>query len=346
VNVERTFTARGAPRRHGREVRHVNPRLGNLVAVAVAGLGVTLSVGAAPRAPRPVDDSYTVSQRYYAYREQYPQLRWPTLEFQAGQRVLFDRLYKRLGDRELHVDVFLPEASKANRSALLLVHGGGWRSGNKSNFYAIANQLAQRGYAVFLPEFRLSIEAPYPAGLVDVNDALLWAKSQAAEFGIDPARIALGGESSGGQMAALLAYTSDRDLFKSHAGSDTGVRALIDLDGVLDMTAPHALKFENAAGNASPFALWVGGSMERAGARWREASAATHVGPHSPPTLVIASGDPRFTAGIDAVLATLKGHGIRAEKVDFPDTPHAFWLFDPYVGQIAERIDTFLRSAR
>jgi pectinesterase len=323
---------------------------GSVVAAVAATLAAVLAgacaSAAGPRALRPVDDSYTVSQRYYAYTEQYPQLQlqWPTLQFQPGQRVLFDRLYKKVGERELHIDVFLPEPARATHRAIVLVHGGGWRSGNKSNFYAIANQLAQRGHAVFLPEFRLSPEAPYPAGLVDLNDAILWTKGQAATFGIDPGQVALGGESSGGHMAALLAYTADLDLYKAHAGDDTRVSALIDLDGVLDLASPLALKYENAAGAQSPVALWLGGSMEQVPAKWREASAARHVGPHSPPTLVIAGGDPRFTAGVEDVLPALRSHGIRCQYSAFDGTPHAFWLFDPYVAQVVAKIDAFLRD--
>ena len=121
----------------------------------------------------------------------------------------------------------------------MLVHGGGY-SRRETEFYAMANLLAQRGYAVFLPEYRRSPEAPYPAGLIDVNDALAWVKAQAGTYGVDRDHIALGGGSSGGQMAALLAYTSNTSLFKTHANDDTRVNALFDLDGVLNFTSAGA----------------------------------------------------------------------------------------------------------
>jgi acetyl esterase len=297
---------------------------------------------------RRIDDSYTISQRYYAYRDEYPHLKVPALEFQAGQQILFDRLYKKLGERELHLDVFLPKARRATRQAsgqaVVLVHGGGWRSGNKSNFYAMANMLAQRGYAVFLPEFRLSPEAAYPAGLVDINDAIVWIKQHARDFGIDPRRVAIGGESSGGQMAALLAYTADQALFKTQSGDDTRVNALVDLDGVLDFTTPLALQYENAAGSNSVAAQWLGGAMEQATDKWREASAARHVNAQSPPTLIIAGGQPRFTAGKDEVLAALARHGIRNHYFAFAGAPHTFWLFEPYLSQVVDKTDQFLRG--
>lgn len=310
------------------------------VASAVLGLSVAASALAADLIP--VDDSYTISQRYARYKDQYAGISWPVSEFQSGQTVLFDRLYKTVGERELHVDVFLPLAERRTGQGIVLVHGGGWRSGGKSHFYALANRLAQRGYAVFLPEFRLSPEAPYPAGLIDVNDAIVWAKSQAADFGFDRDKLAIGGASSGGQMAALLAYTADTPLFKSTPTDDTKVSALIDIDGVLDFTTPLALQFENAAGDKSAAGLWLGGAMERVPDRWREASAAQHAGPQSPPTLVISSGIPRFTAGREIVETKLKAQGIRYRYARFENAPHDIWLFDPWFSQIVDQIDGFL----
>ena len=320
------------------------PRKAHVVMAAL--LGTCASAVAGSGELRPIDDSYNVAQRYDAYKAQYPQLRVPVLEFQAGQRVLFDRLYKKIGERSLHVDVFLPAVAHNTHRAIVLVHGGGWRSGNKSNFYAMANLLAQRGIASFLPEYRLSPEAKYPASLQDLNDAIAWAKSQAGTLGIDRNQIAIGGESTGGQVAALLAYTADRDLYKTHAGDDTRVSALVDLDGVLDLTAPLALQYENAAGSTSLAAQWLGGSMEQDPKRWREASAATYAGAHSPPTLVVTSGEPRFTAGLDEIKVALQAHGIRCDVAAFDGTPHAFWLFDPYVGQVVDKIDAFLRAVK
>lgn len=317
----------------------------NLVA-ALAVLSLHAAHAAAPLLP--VDDSYTASRRYRAYKEQFPAIELPQLVFARGQRVLNDRLYKMVGDRELHCDVFLPVSAKGRTAApaVVFVHGGGWRAGNKSEFYPMANLLAQRGYAVFLPEFRLSPEAAYPAGLVDVNDAIVWVKAQSGAFRVDPARIALAGGSSGGQMAALLAFSSDRKLFKSRDDDDTRVRALIDLDGVLDFMSPLALKYENAAGDSSYAALWLGGSMERATAKWQEASAANYIDAGSPPTFIISSGELRFTAGKDDVLTGLERNGIRHRYLQLEDVPHTFWLFEPYLSRVVREIDEFLRDVR
>ncbi|WP_347304207.1 alpha/beta hydrolase [Croceibacterium sp. TMG7-5b_MA50] len=291
----------------------------------------------------PVDDSYTVSSRFLANQAAHPDYRLPVLTTVAGQQILFDRLYKTVGGRELHSDVFLPPAETGSGQAIVLVHGGGWHSGNKSNFYSMANLLAQRGYVVVLPEFRLAPEAGYPAGVIDVNDAIRWTMSQAAEFGIDPQRVAIGGESSGGQMAALVAYTGGSTLFSGGSDRAPSVNALIDIDGVIDFTTPLALANENR-NDATPAARWLGGSWEQAPDRWREASAATHVGPNSPATLVISGERDRFTAGMEKVLPILAAHGIPHHHAHFADQPHTFWLFQPYTSQVVAEIDTFLQD--
>jgi len=291
---------------------------------------------------RVIDDSYTVSQRYEANRPAHPELMQTSIPLEGGARILFNRRYKQIGARELHADLFLPAPSKANGQAVVLIHGGAWMSGDKSNFYTIAARLAARGYAVILPEFRLSPEAGYPAALVDVNDAIDWVRGQAKDLDIDPARIAIGGESSGGQMAALIAYTGGTSQFAGEGGTAARLNALIDLDGVLDFTDPLALRYENANGENSVAARWLGGSMETAPDRWRESSAASHVGASSPPTLIISGEDARFTAGREKVIAALTTHGIPAQHLHFPGLPHTFWLFDPYAQQVVDAIDAFL----
>lgn len=308
---------------------------------ALGALAIGLVAGAAGAAEHVVDDSYSIARRFEGYRSQYPGIALPQVRPQTGQAIAFDLIYKTVGDRDLHVDVFSPPPARTRRQGLLLVHGGAWRSGSKAHFYAIANLLSQRGYTVFLPEFRLTPEKPYPAGMEDIADALVWAQRQARQYGLGADRIALGGASSGGQMAALLAYRG------APAGADgTVVRpnALIDMDGVLDAGSALALRYENAAGPASPLAQWLGGSFEQASDRWREASAANHVDAASPPTLILSSGTPRFTAGREQVTAALRSRGIRTATYVYPRAPHDFWLFEPYLDQAVAQIATFLAA--
>ncbi|MFS1701838.1 alpha/beta hydrolase fold domain-containing protein [Alteromonas sp. AMM-1] len=295
-----------------------------------------------------VDDGYTPGERFARYKAEHPELQWPALQFREGQTVEFERPYKSLGSRDLHIDTFFPSAENHNGQAIIFIHGGGWRAGNKSNFYPLANKLAQLGYTVFTPEYRLSIEAQYPAGMQDITDAILWVKSNSEALMIHPQKVAIGGGSSGGQMAALAGYTAHTSLYKSDSHksdshSDTSVNAVIDLDGVLDFTTPLALKFENKRKATSAAAMWLGADYEANPARWKEASAATHVNKAAPPTLVISSGQIRFTAGHEAVGQALNQYGIHYEFVALPPTIHTFWLFEPYLSQTTDTIHTFLQ---
>ncbi len=310
-------------------------------------LTVTLLIAMAIQAGEliSVDDSYTISSRFESYRKQDPKLALPDVRFVQGQQILFDRVYRRLGKRELHLDVFKAADAKPLHPGIVLVHGGGWRSGNKSHFYALANRLAQLGYVVILPEYRLSAEARYPAGLEDINHVIVWTKTHAAELGLDLNRLVLGGASSGGQMASLLAYTAEKPLYKAGVeAADTRVAALIDLDGVLDFTDPLALASENKKGQQSAAALWLGGSYEQISEIWRTASAVSHVSTTSVPTLVISSGQLRFTTGKDALFSHLARLNIPTRYYQFDNIIHTYWLFEPYLTETVTQIDGFLQQ--
>jgi len=300
-----------------------------------------LSVASPAVANRVIDDSYSVARRFEGYRSQYPGISLPLIAPQTGQTLAFDLVYKTVGERDLHMDVFSPAPRRNVRQGLVLVHGGAWRSGTKAHFYALANLLAQRGFTIFLPEYRLAVEQPYPAGMDDVADAVAWAKHEAPRYGVRADRIAVGGASSGGQMASLLAY---RAASSANGSARPPVNALIDMDGVLDASSPLALQYENAAGPKSPLARWLGGSFEQVPEVWRAASAASYIGPASPPTLIISSGAPRFTAGRERVTSVLRRNGVRTSTYIYTNAPHDFWLFDPYLKQAVTQITTFLRA--
>jgi pectinesterase len=293
-----------------------------------------------------VDDSYSPGERYARYKPEHPELEWPLQTFRAGQSIAFERPYKRLARRDLHADVFYPSVENQNGQAIVLVHGGGWRSGNKSHFYPLAHLLAQRGYVVMTPEYRLSVEAPYPAGMIDINDAISWLRERAEDFSINPDKIAIGGGSSGGQMAALAGHAAQSGKYHSQPAQNSTVNAVIDLDGVLDFTTELALQFENKKQHNSAAALWLGGTYEELPQIWAEASATHSLHRQSPPTLIISSGQPRFTAGHAEITAYLKKHHIIHQYIELDKTIHTFWLFEPYLSKTAQWIDTFLQRVQ
>lgn len=100
-------------------------------------------------------------------------------------------------------------ASKTNSPSLLYMHGGGWVIGAPETHEDICRSLANRaGIVVVSPDYRLAPEHPYPAAINDCCIALNYMTSEASILGIDPARIAIGGDSAGGNLAAVLAIMS------------------------------------------------------------------------------------------------------------------------------------------
>jgi len=97
-------------------------------------------------------------------------------------------------------------SSDTNLGLLVYYHGGGWVIGNLDSHDAICRSLADRmGHAVLSVDYRLAPEHPFPAAAEDALCALRWAYENASELGINPERIAVGGDSAGGNLAAIVA---------------------------------------------------------------------------------------------------------------------------------------------
>jgi len=123
----------------------------------------------------------------------------------AGLEVKRGLVYRRCGRRELHADLFRERASvNLPQPAVVLIHGGGWRSGHRSMDWPMAAALARAGFAALCIEYRLSTEALFPAPVEDLHAAISWMRQHAVKYGFDPERIALYGTSAGGQLAALV----------------------------------------------------------------------------------------------------------------------------------------------
>jgi acetyl esterase/lipase len=117
-----------------------------------------------------------------------------------------DVVVNTINGRDLKVDLYRPDgAAVPTRSAVLIVHGGGWILGNRGMMEALASRFAAQGFLAIAVEYRLVREAPWPAQLDDVIAAVRWTADNAARLGIDPGRIVVAGASAGGQLAMLAA---------------------------------------------------------------------------------------------------------------------------------------------
>lgn len=141
--------------------------------------------------------------------------------------------YGRAGDVRLLLDARVPEGAGPFPVAIL-VHGGGWRRGDKAGSDEPGNAaditpwfapLAQAGFVSFSINYRLAPAHRWPACFEDLQTAVRWVKAHAAEFRGDPRRIAVFGHSAGGHLVTMLATRS---------GDDTRVQAVVGFAAVTD----------------------------------------------------------------------------------------------------------------
>lgn len=255
--------------------------------------------------------------------------------------------YCTIAGRSLAIDAFFPKKkSKAARSAIVIIHGGGWRSGNRMQHYPLAQHLAALGYVCFTPEYRLSTEALYPAAVQDCKAALRWIHAHAAQFHIDTVKISLLGFSAGGELAAFIGTTNSNAQFEGgdcNAAFSSNVQAIVDMDGILSFVHPESGEGDDSK-STSAATYWFGYSKKDSLALWQDASPLAHVGKHTPPVLFINSSVDRMHAGRDDFRKVLDQYGTYSEVKSFSGAPHSFPLFDPWFAPTLQYIDNFLKK--
>lgn len=138
-----------------------------------------------------------------------------------GMRLLFDSVSRLLNGRlpplgqqitgislgehtPATVDLQIPSGSGPH-PVLVYLHGGAWVAGSPASHRKLTARIAESGFVVVSVDYRLAPENPFPAGLEDCIDAVYWAAANAGDYGGDPARLAIGGDSAGANLAAAAA---------------------------------------------------------------------------------------------------------------------------------------------
>jgi pectinesterase len=278
--------------------------------------------------------------------KQYPNAKLVVPEVPEGVKAYENLVYARDGKRELHLDLFAPVVKdKRGYPGVVLIHGGGWRSGSRQMEWPMAQHLAARGYVTATVEYRLSPEALYPTGVHDLKAAIRWMRQNAAKYNVDPKKIAVYGCSAGGELAAFLGTTGDMKKFEGSTGNlqqSSRVQAVVDIDGVLDFTDPAESAKDTDPRKPSAGKAWFGASFKEKPDLWREASPINYVNEKTAPILFVNSSLPRFHAGRDEGIEKMKKLGIYSEVHTIPDTPHPFWLFHPWFDEAFGYIVAFL----
>jgi acetyl esterase/lipase len=199
---------------------------------------------------------------------------------------------------------------------VIVVHGGGWDGGDRSQLRDLNRYLAATGYAVAAIDYRLAPASRYPAPLDDLREAMAYLRRHAAELGIDPRRFVLLGRSAGGQIAQQAAYT-----FK-----DPGIRGVIAFYSPADMVFGYANPVNPLILDSKALMDHYLGPPPGDAARFAPTSPLVAADSSAPPTLLL-HGRPDVIVSIlhsEHLCGKLRSLGVPCFLVDLPWATHGF----------------------
>jgi acetyl esterase/lipase len=234
--------------------------------------------------------------------------------------------YGKGGGHALLLDLYTPSERKPGTApAVIWIHGGGWRTGEKAPA-ALAVRLAEKGFVAASINYRLSDEAAFPAQIEDAKCAVRFLRANAAHYGIDSRRIGVAGGSAGGHLALLIG-TSDASAGLEGTGGWEGVssrvQAVLSWYGPADFTVGHRA-FER--GNGPSIVKFLGGTDEEKPDVYRRASPVSWVTKDDPPLLLI-HGLKDTTVPFDQSVrmeAAYRKAGLAVELIPVQNAEHTF----------------------
>ena len=247
--------------------------------------------------------------------------------------------YRKIGDTELKVWIFDPAQKSAKPlPAIVFFFGGGWTGGSPTQFEPQSRHLAARGMIAIVADYRVKTrQDAKPADCVsDAKACVRWVRANAARLGIDPERIAVGGGSAGGHLAASVATLPGLDT----AMDDKSVSCL-----------PNALVLFNPGTVMAPFpgldlkGFGAGLDKDKFGCEPVEISPIHHVKKGTPPT-VIFHGKADTTvpySTVEKFAEVMKAAGNRCDLIGYEGEKHSFFNKSKYAETLAAA-DDFLVS--
>jgi acetyl esterase/lipase len=163
------------------------------------------------------------------------EMRLPSMEISPEVEVHSGLTYRDGPEDEAgkhKLDVYSPKG-KPGVPVLFFIHGGSWKSGDRSYYPPLGNRYAREGFVTVVPSYRLAPKYPHPAQIEDVAAAFAWTVAHVAEYGGDTNRIYVAGHSAGGHLAALL--TLDERYLAAHQLTPARIHGVLAMSGVYDL---------------------------------------------------------------------------------------------------------------
>ena len=236
-----------------------------------------------------------------------------------------DVVFKTVDGAALTLDVYHPRGDDTANPLILIIHGGYWKSGDKSVHVQQGIEFAELGYTAVSVNYRLTPEHVFPANVEDVFDAIRFLTDHADQYRIDPTRIVTWGGSAGGHLSAFVGLAANTEGRSYNEGIDpAAVRGVITLYGMHDLTLDIQ--------RDHPFTIQYIGRRHLPGdAAWRDASPVYHVDSDDPPVLLVhGSLDGSVSVqNSDALSAQLATAGVPYVYDRIEGWPHAMDFFSP-----------------
>lgn len=245
--------------------------------------------------------------------------------------------YKTVGGTKLNLYIFAPAAA-SNAPSIVFFFGGAWSTGSPQQFEDQCRHLAALGMVAITADYRVKTRqnAEPIQCVADARSAIRWVRANAAKLGVDPNRIAAGGGSAGGHLAACTAFITAFDEPTEDKNVSATPNALVLFNPALVLAPLDGYKHEGSG----KIAEW------RMGTRPENISPAHHITKNAPPTIIFhGRADttvPFVTA--EAFTAKMKEAENRCELVGFDGQTHGFFNREPFSTQTQKATDKFLAS--
>lgn len=195
-------------------------------------------------------------------------------------------VYGKGGTRDLYLDILRPkQTGKRVLPVIIWIHGGAWKTGDKSSGMTMLPYLAKAGYLCVMVQYRFCSEAIFPAQIEDCKCAVRFLRAHSRKYGLNPDKIGVWGSSAGGHLAALIGTSGGVKELEGNGGwkeFSSSVQAVCDFMGPTDLVT--LAKSGQTPGNVTGL---LGGKVKEKPLLAALASPVTHVDKMDPPFLII-----------------------------------------------------------
>lgn len=245
---------------------------------------------------------------------------------QAGEIVFTEGIeYSNPDNQHLELNLAIPKEVEGLRPAILCVHGGGFRAGQRDRWNGLVTELAEQGYVAITITYRLSPAYQFSAHVNDAKAGIRWLRANAKKYKVDPDRIGVVGDSAGGHIALFLGMTNDVRRFDTEGGNikqSSRVSCVVSYYGPSDLTR----SYEASVNAAEVLPLFLGGDLSTHRQRHIIASPLYWVTPNAVPTLMLqGSEDPYVHPDqTDYIHTRLQSVGVESKLILFEGAGHGF----------------------